>query len=84
MKIYGLQYFPSIHFLYDGNIAKFEALIYSRASLQIAKYLLSLNSREPILKIILEEVGNKMQSPEASKSQLNSGVCLWLRDFPHF
>lgn len=48
MKIYGLQYFASIHFLYDGNIAKFEALFYSRASLQIAKYLLSLNSREPI------------------------------------
>lgn len=35
-------------FLYDGNIAKFEALFYSRVSLQIAKYLLSLNSREPI------------------------------------
>lgn len=59
MKIYGLQYFPFIHFLYDDNIAKFEALFYSRASLQIAKYLLSLNRREPILKIILEEVGNK-------------------------
>lgn len=39
MKIYGLQYFASIHFLYDGNIAKFEALFYSRVSLQIAKYL---------------------------------------------
>ena len=42
MKIYGLQWIPFIHFLYDGNIAKFEALFYSRASLQIAKYLLSL------------------------------------------
>lgn len=62
MKIYGLQYFPSIHFLYDGDIAEFKALFYSRASLQIAKYLLSLSSREPILKIILEEVETRCRA----------------------
>lgn len=33
--MYGLQYFPSIQFLYDSNIAKFEALFYSGAVLQI-------------------------------------------------
>lgn len=35
IKIYGVQYFPSIHFLYDSNTAKFETLFYSRAVLQI-------------------------------------------------
>lgn len=35
IKVHGLQYFPSVHFLCDSNIAKFDVLFCSRSVLQI-------------------------------------------------